>query len=432
MQSGAPGYFELLKRRPAFRAIWLGSVVSLAGDWFTLIALYSLLEQYTGKSEAVGLMLLVRFVPLAVLSPMAGVLADRFSRKRIMIVADLLRALVVLGFLLVRSAEQVWLVYALTFLQMSLASFFDPAEAAAIGSTVEQDEIVTANTLQGATWSAMLGFGAIFGGVLTALAGREASFVVDALSYLLSAFFISRATIAMPVQPERAKTWAGRFGFDDLIEGFKLVRHSPDVRRVLWVKSSWSLAGGAALVLYAVMGARIFAIAGSPEAGVGVLLAMRGAGAFVGPLIARRIGGDGPSFLERAIGIAFLVTSVAWLAFALAPNLPLAALCLLVAHTGVSTQWVFSTSLINLRVEDRFRGRVFAVDTMLSLLALAVSSYLGGRLLDELKIEPRSLMMWLALITVGAAIGWWWLRRPGSERQQKLLGAVVESSARDR
>lgn len=412
MLSPPIGYFELLKRRPAFRAIWLGSVVSLAGDWFTLIALYSLLEQYTGKSEAIGLMLLVRFVPLALISPMAGVVADRFSRKRIMVIADLLRAVVVLGFLLVRSVEQVWLVYALTFVQMSLASFFDPAEAAAIGSTVEQDEIVTANTLQGATWSAMLGFGAVFGGILTALAGRDASFIVDAFSYLLSAYFISRATIAMPVQPDRAKTWAGRLGFDDLFEGFKLVRSSPDVRRVLWVKSSWSLAGGAALVLYAVMGARIFAIAGSPEAGVGVLLAMRGAGAFFGPLIARRIGGDDPAFLERAIGIAFLVTAAAWLAFALAPNLPLAAICLMIAHTGVSTQWVFSTSLINLRVEDRFRGRVFAVDTTLSLLALAISSYFGGKLLDELKMEPRALMMWLALIAAFSSVGWWWLRRP--------------------
>ncbi|MFT3708390.1 MAG: MFS transporter [Archangium sp.] len=420
MTQNPPGYFELLRRRPAFRSIWLGSVVSLAGDWFTLIALYSLLEQYTGKSEAIGLMLLVRFVPLALLSPMAGVLADRFSRKKIMVAADLLRAIVVLAFLLIRSAEQVWLVYALTFLQMSLSSFFDPAEAAAIGSTVEKDEIVTANTLQGATWSAMLGFGAVFGGILTAVAGREASFVVDALSYGLSAFFVSRATITMPQQPPTAATWAGRLGFDDLFEGFKLIRRSPDVRRVLWVKSSWSLAGGAALVLYAVMGSRIFAIAGSPEAGVGVLLAMRGTGAFIGPLIARRIGGDDPNFLERAIGLAFLVTAAAWLAFALSPNLVIAALCLAVAHTGVSTQWVFSTSLINLRVEDRFRGRVFAVDTMLPLLALAASSWAGGKLLDELKMEPRALMMWLALITAFAAVGWWWLRRGARQRPAEL------------
>lgn len=411
----AVGYLELLRRRPAFRAIWLGSVVSLAGDWFTLIALYSLLEAYTGKSESIGLMLLARFVPPAVLSPLAGVLADRFSRKRIMITADLLRAVVVLGFLLVRSAEQVWLVYALTFVQMAIASFFDPAEAAAIGSTVEKDELVTANTIQGATWSAMLGFGAVAGGALTALAGRDASFVVDALSYALSAFFISRATLRPVEQPPPAKTWAGRLGFEDLIEGFKLLRQSPDVRRVLWVKASWSLAGGGAIVLYAIIGSRVFAIAGSPEAGVGVLLAMRGVGAFFGPLVARRIGGDEPAFLERAITWAFFVTATAWLGFAWAPILPIAAICLAVAHTGVATQWVFSTSLINLRVEDRFRGRVFSVDTMLPLIVLAFSSWATGRILDDTKVDPRTLMAWLAGITALAGIGWRALRRGVTE-----------------
>jgi MFS family permease len=407
----AVGYVELLRRRPAFRAIWLGSVVSLAGDWFTLIALYSLLETYTGKSESIGLMLLARFVPPAVLSPLAGVLADRFSRKRIMVIADLLRAVVVLGFLFVHSAEQVWLVYALTFVQMSIASFFDPAEAAAIGSTVEKDELVTANTIQGATWSAMLGFGAVAGGALTALAGRDASFVVDALSYALSAFFISRVTLRPVERAPVAKTWAGRLGFEDLIEGLKLLRASPDVRRVLWVKASWSLAGGGAIVLYAVMGSRLFAIAGSPEAGVGVLLAMRGVGAFFGPLVARRIGGDSPEFLERAITWAFFVTAIAWLAFAFAPILPLAALCLAIAHTGVATKWVFSTSLINLRVEDRFRGRVFSVDAMLPLIVLAFSSWATGRILDDTKIDPRTLMAWLSGITALAGVGWWLLRR---------------------
>lgn len=411
MESRAPGYFELLRKRPAYRAIWLGSVVSLAGDWFTLIALYSLLEAYTGSSESIGLMLLTRFIPPAFLSPMAGVVADRFSRKHVMVACDLLRAIVVLGFLLVRTADDVWLVYVLTFLQMSLAAFFDPAEQASIGGTVEPHEVVTANTLQGATWSAMLGIGAVAGGLMTAKVGRDASFVVDAASYLLSAFFISRAVIAKPVQPPPAPTWAGKLGFTDLLEGLALVRGRPELRRVLWVKVGWAISGGAALMLYAVMGTRVFAIAGSPEAGVGVLLGMRGVGALVGPLLARRFGGDKPEFLERAIGWAFLVTAVFWALFAFAPNLPIAAVCLAFAHTGVATQWVFSSSLINLQVEDRFRGRVFAVDFMLYLLVLGLSSWLGGKALDEFHVAPRVLMVWLSVLLCGSGAVWWWLRR---------------------
>lgn len=158
------GYLELLKKRPGYRAIWLASAISLVGDWFTLIALYSLLQAYTGRSEAIGLMLLARFVPPGIFSPLAGVVADRLHRKKVMIACDVLRALVVLGFLLVRDASGVWLVYALTFAQLTLGAFFDPAEQAAIGSVVEPHEVVTATTLQGATWSAMLGFGALAGG----------------------------------------------------------------------------------------------------------------------------------------------------------------------------------------------------------------------------------------------------------------------------
>ena len=123
-----PGYLELLARRPGYRALWLGALVSLAGDWFTLIALYALLQQYTGSGESVGLMLLTRSLPLTLFAPVAGVVADRLSRRSILVTCDLLRAVVVLGFLLVRSAEQVWLLYTLCFLQMAIAAFFEPAE----------------------------------------------------------------------------------------------------------------------------------------------------------------------------------------------------------------------------------------------------------------------------------------------------------------
>lgn len=366
-------------------------------------------------------MLAARFLPPAFFSPMAGVVADRFSRKHVMIACDVLRALVVMGFLLVDSPEKVWLVYLLTFLQMSLAAFFDPAEAAAIASTVEPHELVTANTLQGATWSAMLGVGAVVGGLMTALVGVKASFVVDAASYALSAFFISRAVVAKPVRAPPPPTWAGKLGFADLFEGLALVRDRPELRRILWVKAGWAISGGSAIVLYAVMGRHVFGVPGAPEAGIGVLLGMRGIGAFVGPLLARRLGGDAPEFLERAIGWAFGVTAVFWLCFAFAPNLAVAACCLALAHTGVATQWVFSNSLITLRVKDEFRGRVFSVDMMVHLVVLGVSSWMGGRLLDELGVPPRQLMAGVA-VTVGLAGVVWWLIQPTTGQAEQSRG----------
>lgn len=258
--SAAGGCFELLRRRPGYRAIWLASAVRLAGDWLSLTALYSLLQACTGRSEAIGLMLLARFIPPGIFSPLAGVVAGRLQRKTVLTVCDVLRALVVLGFLLVRDASHVWLVYVLTFAQLTLGAFFDAAEQAAIGSVVEPHEVVTANTLQGATWSAMLGLGAVMGGVVTGLVGRDASFVIDAASYLLSAVFVSRAAIPRVQEPPRAKTWAARLGLDDLREGWKLVAARPKLRRASWAKLGGALAGGAAILLYAVFGERLFTV----------------------------------------------------------------------------------------------------------------------------------------------------------------------------
>ena len=114
MANAQVGYIDLLRRNRSFRQLWLGQVVSQMGDWFNTIALYTLILQLTGSGRDIGVLLVARFVPSFFFGPIAGVIADRFSRQRIMIWSDLLRALVVLGFLFVRRAEHLWIIYVLT------------------------------------------------------------------------------------------------------------------------------------------------------------------------------------------------------------------------------------------------------------------------------------------------------------------------------
>ena len=102
------GYIELLRNNRGFRQLWLGQVVSQLGDWFNTIAVYTIVLNLTGSGRAVGLILVARFLPTFFIGPLSGVIADRFSRRWIMIIADLLRAVVVLGFLLVRRPDQLW------------------------------------------------------------------------------------------------------------------------------------------------------------------------------------------------------------------------------------------------------------------------------------------------------------------------------------
>src|SRR5678815_4291917 len=197
------GYVDLLRRNRSFRQLWLGQVVSQMGDWFDTLALYTLILQLTGSGRDVGLLLVARFVPSFFFGPISGVIADRFSRRRIMIISDILRAVVVLGFLFVRRADQLWIIYVLTVLQLGLSTFFEPAKTAAIPSIVEDRELVAANAISSVTWSVMLTLGAAIGGVITGWFGTDVAFVLDAATYLLSAALI--ASIRVPKRKKRER-----------------------------------------------------------------------------------------------------------------------------------------------------------------------------------------------------------------------------------
>src|SRR5687767_2356505 len=239
------GYIDLLRRNRAFRQLWLGQVVSQMGDWFDTIALYTIILNLTGSGRDVGLLLVARFLPSFLFGPLSGVVADRFSRQRIMIISDLLRAVVVLGFLFVRRADQLWIVYVLTVLQLGLSTFFEPAKTAAIPSIVEDRELVAANAISSVTWSVMLTLGAAIGGLATGWFGTDVAFILDALTYLLSAALIVSVRLPKRLRRERQKLAISRvLGIADTLEGVRYVKDRPRVLALLLVKPAWGLGGG--------------------------------------------------------------------------------------------------------------------------------------------------------------------------------------------
>src|ERR1041384_5949097 len=140
--SGGVSYTALLRGNRGFRLLWLGQVVSQMGDWFDTVAVYTIALKLTGSTRSVALIMVARFLPTVVLGPLAGVIADRFSRRAIMIGSDIVRAIVVLGFLFLRRPDQMWLVYVLTVFQLAFSTFFEPAKTAAIPSIVFDRELV--------------------------------------------------------------------------------------------------------------------------------------------------------------------------------------------------------------------------------------------------------------------------------------------------
>src|SRR4051812_1972997 len=136
------GYVELLRGNRHFRRLTIGRLISQTGDWFNSVALFTLLLNLTGSGEAIGLVLIIKLLPQFLVGPLAGVVADRFNRKAIMIWADLLRGVLVFGFLFVNRSEQVWIVYLLAGLEIILSSFFEPAESAAVPTIVKREELI--------------------------------------------------------------------------------------------------------------------------------------------------------------------------------------------------------------------------------------------------------------------------------------------------
>ena len=422
------GYIELLRGNRSFRQVWLGQVVSQMGDWFDTIALYTIILNLTGSGRAIGLLMVARFVPSFVFGSLSGVVADRFSRRSIMIVSDLLRAVVVLGFLFVRRADQLWIVYFLTVLQLGLSTFFEPAKTAVIPSLVSDRELVSANAISSVTWSAMLTIGAAIGGLVTGWFGTDVAFILDALTYLLSAALI--ASVRLPKRPPREKTKltiSRALGISETVEGVRYVKRRPRVLALLLVKPAWGLGGGI-LTLLAVFGEKIFPVGKSAATGIGVLFAARGIGTAVGPIVARRISGEGKKRMQASIGIAFLIGGAFYMAFGMATSFVFALIVLGLAHTGGSILWVFSTVLLQRGVEDNFRGRVFAAELALLTLTMAVSNYATGELLDRFGLSPRAVAVGIGAFFLFPGVAWfatqkWW----DKDRDQRMEETVPES-----
>src|ERR1700685_821582 len=416
-------YGRLLRGNRNFRRLWMAQIVSEIGDWFYTLSIYTLLLQFTGRASTVALALVLQVIPQTVIGPMSGVINDRLRRKRVMITADLVRAVVVLAMLLVRSRSTVWLVYPLLLAETTMAAFFEPARNAVIPNIASEDEALVANTLSSATWSANLLIGASIGGVVAAFFGRNVVFILNALSFLASAIFIAGMRFAEPHAEASTPLGVGDlFDFSPVVEGIRYVRQHRTLLPAVFAKAG-ELMIGPSWVIFTVLGVREFAVhwrgidaARGAVLGMSILLGGRGIGALVGPLIGARWAGRSDHRLHLGILLGYLVIATGYVSLGISRTVWLAAGCAMLAHAGGSVVWVFSTTLLQLHTEDRFRGRVFAADLGLGCLTFAVTAYLCGLVMDW-GISARAVASWTGLMMlIPAGLFAWATRRIKRER----------------
>jgi len=425
----ASSYWRLVRGNRNFRRLWLAQIVSEIGDWFYTLSIYTLLLQLTGHASSVALALVLQVFPLTLVGPTAGVVNDRVKRKHVMIAADLIRFFVVLAMLFVRSRSMAWLIYPLLVAETVMAGFFEPARNSVIPNIAERDEVLLANTLSSATWSVNLLIGASVGGVVAAFFGRDAVFILNALSFLVSAMLIGGMRFVEPhaeaAAPLRLRDLVD---FSPVIEGIRYIRNHPALAPTVFAKAG-ELMIGPSWVIFTVMGAREFAVhrpgmdpAGGAVLGMSILLGGRGIGALVGPLAAARWGGRSDRRLRLGILFGYLTIAAGYSALGASRSVWMASACAMLAHAGGSTVWVFSTTLLQLRTDDRFRGRVFAADLGFSMFTIALGAYVCGRFLDG-GVSTRAVASCTGLLMLAPAVLWVLsLRRAGTANMDPVRG----------
>lgn len=384
----------LLVKNRDFRLLFFASVISLAGDWFSFVAVAGLVTELTGRPGAAAFIYAATVLPVFLASPIAGAAADRFDRRRILVIADVARVPLALLLCVAAWQDSVVLAVAAVIALGIGASFHDPVASAATPNLVEPDDLATAQSLMGAVWGSMLLVGAGLGGVVAEVFGRQTAFAVDAATFAISALLVAAIRRLM----QEGRETATRPGIGDAI---RFAREHRLVSRLMFAKVGVSSANGTVGLLPA------FALRyGATSIATGLFFAARGLGALLGPILARWVAGAAPS--ARAIILVCGLSTVTYAGvYALVPTTTwfwLALVLVMLAHLGGGAQWSVSTYGLQVATPDHLRGRILSMDYGLATLAIGLSSIVAGLLAD--RYGAAEATYWLAGIAAVYAVAW--------------------------
>lgn len=409
-------YLNLIGRNVDYRRLWLAQIISNFGDWFGILAVYALIQTYSGSELLLGLIIVVKMLSLAFSSPLAGYITDRFNRRRLMILCDLARGVLVLGLILIKSTELLWLAYVITAFQMVFSAIFEPAKTSSIPNVTTSGELVIANILSAASWSIIFTTGMAFGGFATAYLGTDIVFVINAISYGISAIFIYRAIIPQ-VEMSAEEKRKNRNPLTGIFEGFRFLKNNRFVLRPALAKGMFTMCVGA-LVYMLIIVAEDVLMMGS--IGLGILYAARGIGTGIGPVLGRRIFRKETGWI-RAMGFFMIFCGLMYSVASWLSSIVLMSFFVLLAHMASGSNWVMSTVLLQRRSPDIFRGRVFSTEWLLFTLAQSLSVTIASLILEFGWLTIRESMLLFSLLLILSGSFWLIKIAPGEKDAPKEI-----------
>lgn len=353
-------------------------------------------------------------------SPIAGLIADRVNRRKLMIVADMSRAIIVLGFLLINTVGDLPLLYALAAVQIVISAAFIPARGASIPNITSEDELVTANALMATTWSSILALGAAMGGFATQWLGEHAVFIIDSLSYVVSGVLLYFAVIPQKTDVVDTERSLIRQAYEDVFEGWRYMRTYPRVGRIALAKASWALAGGGLVFMLTLLGSAINPAA--PAVAIGILFSARGLGTGIGPILARRWFKN-EDYWPTLLGLCISFSGLFYLVVSISPwsSIFFLALIVAIAHVSSGANWVLSNVMLQKRAVDRYRGRVFASEWLAVTGVNTISIFAASLMLEWAGFSLRTGFQVLAGLQILCGIAWLVLVVPGERRDAENL-----------
>ncbi|MFN2513581.1 MAG: MFS transporter [Pyrinomonadaceae bacterium] len=409
-------YIQLVRSNRSFRQLLAGQVISELGNWFNFIAALGLVRSVShAAAEVTTIMLVARLLPFTLFAPLAGAFVDRWSRRTVMIVSDLARILVALSMLLVRRPEDLWIAYASTVALSFFGAFFEAAKNAAVPNITGDRDLLAGNALMFSSRFLLMAFGAALGGLTAASVGYQAAFVVNAISFAVSAYSIwlipDRATrqseVSDPTQESGSETRRPSY-WSDIREGWSYILSHAPVAAILGINILWATGGGAINLISDRLGGLVFAgergISG--DAAVSALYFAAGVGLFIGMMIARRVG----AYLEVAgqtanfIGWGLVLQGLIFALIGVMPTLWLACLLLFISRVVLAAEFAVQETLLMRLVPDNLRGRVSTTDRASELLIWSFSTAVAGWSLRA--ITPRTLTIISGLLSATSGVVW--------------------------
>lgn len=382
------------------RLLFWAAFASSVGDWCRHVAVVGLAVSCSGAGLKIAVLLLLEVLPLLFVGPLAGAVIDRISPKKVMVACDLSRAVLTLGFLFVHSGEQLWIAYLLT----ALISIFDAPSMAArqtlISRLVPPDSLVSAHALFSLNAGLCIAIGSVAATALAAAWGNTQIFLFDATTFALSCLFLLLIQEGGERKAQDQEDSPVRNYLQDIREGFIYIRHDAKAASLLTFNMLRSAGSGIVYFLLSVFGYTVFE---AGLEGVGLFHVCFGAGFFLGAIFAKELAAKiGWRHYSLLMGTAAMAEGIFVALFSRTETFLTALLILGTAYIARSVAITVFNSLSSRLVEEQFRGRYFALNTVLSYAAMGVTMLLCGYGLNLFSAQQLALFAGVFLFANGA------------------------------